>query len=177
MTGGGQDHRVFRPGGVSDLHIPAPDPTRSATFYRAAFPWCIRDDEDSPAFADGTGHVIGHFIRGLPVAGHAGHVPDVYADSVDETLTRSRPTAARSSALRSQRATVGRDSRGSRREPAWHLAAGTPPQMMSSWRPERGYLLTAIDEPRCRDGRGRFGRESVDKCFRPCFPHLDRAWA
>lgn len=123
MTGGGQDHRVFRPGGVSDLHIPAPDPARSATFYRAAFPWCIRDDEDSPAFDDGTGHVIGHFIRGLPVAGHAGHVPDVYADSVDETLTRSRPTAARSSALRSQRATCG--SRQSRIPPGTCLASGS----------------------------------------------------
>jgi uncharacterized protein len=67
---------------------PAPDPARSAAFYRAAFAWSIRDAEDSPAFEDGTGHVIGHFIRGLPVAGHAGHVPYVYVDSVDETLDK-----------------------------------------------------------------------------------------
>jgi uncharacterized protein len=84
MTGDGEDHRVFRPGGVSYLHIPAPDPAHSTAFYRAAFGWSIRDDEDSPAFEDGTGHVIGHFIRGLPV----GHLPYVYVDSVDETLDK-----------------------------------------------------------------------------------------
>jgi hypothetical protein len=39
---------------VSCLHIPAPDPARSTAFYRAAFAWSIRDDKDSPAFADGT---------------------------------------------------------------------------------------------------------------------------
>ena len=88
MTGDGEDHRVFRPGGVSYLHIPAPDPARSAAFYRAAFAWNTRDDEDSPAFEDGTGHVTGHFIRDLPVAGHAGHFPYVSVESVDETLAR-----------------------------------------------------------------------------------------
>src|SRR5262249_35880997 len=35
---------------------------------------------------------------------------------------------------------------GSRREPAWH-----------PWREERHYLLTAIDDRRCRDGRSRIG--------------------
>jgi len=84
---------------VSYPHIPAPDPARPAAFYRAAFAWGIGDDEDSPAFADGTGHVIGHFIRGLPVAGHAGHLPYVSTPSMRPS-TRSRPAAARSSALR-----------------------------------------------------------------------------
>jgi hypothetical protein len=32
--------------------------------------------------------VIGHFIRGLPVAGHAGHLPYLYVGSVDETLDK-----------------------------------------------------------------------------------------
>ena len=32
--------------------------------------------------------MIGHFIRGLPVAGHAGHLPYLYVESVDETLTK-----------------------------------------------------------------------------------------
>ena len=32
--------------------------------------------------------MIGHFIRDLPVAGHAGHLPYVYIESVDETLAK-----------------------------------------------------------------------------------------
>jgi predicted enzyme related to lactoylglutathione lyase len=51
---------VFRPGDVSYLRIAAPDPARSAAFYNAVFGWKIR--KDSTAFADGTGHVIGHFM-------------------------------------------------------------------------------------------------------------------
>lgn len=39
-------------------------------------------------FEDGTGHVIGHFIRDLPVAGDAGHIPYVYVEAVDETLDK-----------------------------------------------------------------------------------------
>jgi predicted enzyme related to lactoylglutathione lyase len=32
--------------------------------------------------------VIGHFIRDLPIAGHAGHLPYPYDESVDETLAK-----------------------------------------------------------------------------------------
>lgn len=88
MIGDDEEHRVFRPGGVSYLHIPAPDPIRTAAFDRAVFAWNIRDDPDSPAFEDSTGHVIGHFVRDLPIAGHAGHLPYVYVESVDETLAK-----------------------------------------------------------------------------------------
>jgi hypothetical protein len=88
MTSDNEDHRVFRLNGVSYLHIPAPDPARAVAFYRSVFAWRIRDDEDSPAFEDGTGHVIGHFIRDLPVASDAGHIPYVYVEAVDETLDR-----------------------------------------------------------------------------------------
>jgi uncharacterized protein len=88
MTSDHEEHGVFRLNGVSYLHIPAPDPARAVAFYRAVFAWSIRDDEDSPAFEDGSGHVIGHFIRDLPVAGHAGHIPYVYVEAVDETLDK-----------------------------------------------------------------------------------------
>lgn len=88
MTSDHEQHRVFRLNGVSYLHIPAPDPARAAAFYRTVFDWNIRDDEDSPAFEDGSGHVIGHFIRDLPVASHAGHIPYVYVEAVDETLEK-----------------------------------------------------------------------------------------
>jgi predicted enzyme related to lactoylglutathione lyase len=32
--------------------------------------------------------VIGHFIRNSPIAGHAGHLPCLYVESVDETLAK-----------------------------------------------------------------------------------------
>jgi predicted enzyme related to lactoylglutathione lyase len=79
---------VFRPGDVSYLRIAAPDPARSAGFYSAVFGWTIRPD--STAFADGTGHIIGHFMPDLPVAGEAGVVPYVYVRDIDQTLARVR---------------------------------------------------------------------------------------
>jgi uncharacterized protein len=77
---------VFRPGDVSYLRIAAPDPTRSAAFYSGVFGWKI--SEDSDAFQDVTGHVIGHFMSDLPVAGEAGVVPYVYVRDIDEALAR-----------------------------------------------------------------------------------------
>jgi predicted enzyme related to lactoylglutathione lyase len=62
--------RVFRVGGVSYLRIPAKDPGRSAAFYEAVFGGACGDPDD-PSFEDGTGHVIGHFMTDLPVAGEA----------------------------------------------------------------------------------------------------------
>src|SRR5207248_2575529 len=64
--------RVFRDGGISYLHIPAGDPRRTAAFYRAVFGWSVRGHADHPSFEDGTGHVIGHFVSDLPVAGAGG---------------------------------------------------------------------------------------------------------
>lgn len=87
MTSDTEEPQVFRIGGVSYLHIPAPDPARAAAFYRSVFAWSIRDG-DPPAFEDGSGHVIGHFIRDLAVAGHAGHIPYVYVEDVYETLDK-----------------------------------------------------------------------------------------
>jgi predicted enzyme related to lactoylglutathione lyase len=75
---------VFRPGGVSYLRIAALDVSRSAHFYQAVFGW----DTDGAHFADATGHVIGHFMPGLPVAGEAGVVPYIYVQDIDQTLAR-----------------------------------------------------------------------------------------
>jgi predicted enzyme related to lactoylglutathione lyase len=80
--------RVFRVGGISYLRIPAPDPRGSAAFYQAVFGWNVRGDPDEPSFDDGTGHVIGHFMPELPVAGEAGMRPYVYVERVDETLEK-----------------------------------------------------------------------------------------
>jgi predicted enzyme related to lactoylglutathione lyase len=77
---------VFRPGDVSYLRIAAPDPARSAQYYRGVFGW--QTDESAGRFQDVTGHVIGHFMTDLPVAGEAGVVPYVYSPDVDATLER-----------------------------------------------------------------------------------------
>jgi predicted enzyme related to lactoylglutathione lyase len=77
---------VFRPGGVSYLRVAAPDPKRSAEFYASVFGWTVDTDRDEPSFSDGSGHVIGHFMADLPVAGEAGVVPYVFVESVDTTL-------------------------------------------------------------------------------------------
>jgi len=77
---------VCRRGGISYLRVPAKEPGRSAAFYEAVFGWTVDPDRADPSFADGTGHVIGHFVSDLPVAGEAGIVPYVFVDRVDETL-------------------------------------------------------------------------------------------
>jgi len=76
----------FRTAGISYLHIPAPDPPRSAAFYHAAFGWTVGGNPSMPSFEDGTGHVIGHWMADLPVAGEAGVLPYIYVDRIDETL-------------------------------------------------------------------------------------------
>jgi uncharacterized protein len=75
---------VFRPGDVSYLRIAAPDLARSALYYRAVFGW--QTDPSAGHFQDATGHVIGHFMADLPVAGEAGVVPYIYVQDVDATL-------------------------------------------------------------------------------------------
>lgn len=74
---------------MSYLRIPAPDSRRSASFYADVFGWTVDTDRDNPSFADGTGHVIGHFMSDLPVAGDAGVRPYVYVDDVNDTLDRA----------------------------------------------------------------------------------------
>jgi hypothetical protein len=82
------ESRVFRVAGGSYLRIPAPDPPRSGAFYEAVFGWRVDRARDTPSFEDGTGHVIGHFIGDMPVAGEAGVRPYIFVESVDETLDK-----------------------------------------------------------------------------------------
>src|SRR5437016_12167201 len=86
MSAAPEELRVFRPGGISYLRIPAADPRATAAFYEAVFGWSVRADRDDPSFEDGTGHVIGHFVAELAVAGEDGVRPYVYVESVDGTL-------------------------------------------------------------------------------------------
>lgn len=87
-TGAEDEQRVFRRGGISYLRVPASDPRRSAAFYADVFGWTVDADRDDPSFADGTGHVIGHFMADVPVAGEAGVLPYVFVEQVDETLEK-----------------------------------------------------------------------------------------
>jgi uncharacterized protein len=77
---------VFRPGGVSYLRIPARDAGDSAAFYQAVFGWTLRGDPDEPSFADGSGHVIGHWMTELAAVGEAGVMPYIYVDRIDDSL-------------------------------------------------------------------------------------------
>jgi predicted enzyme related to lactoylglutathione lyase len=87
-SGPEDEHRVFRVGGISYLRIPAEDSRRSAAFYEAVFGWSLRGDPDDPSFDDGTGHVIGHFMTDLPVAGAGGVCPYIFVERADETLEK-----------------------------------------------------------------------------------------
>lgn len=82
----GVEATVARPGGVSYLRIPARDVAESAEFYRAVFGWRVGSDPGSSTFADGTGHVIGHWRTDLPAVGEAGVLPYVYVTDLDGTL-------------------------------------------------------------------------------------------
>ena len=82
------ESRVFRTGGLSYLRIPAKNPALSAAFYQTVFDWTVVGDRDDPSFEDGSGHVIGHFVADLPVAGEAGVCPYIYVERVDDTLEK-----------------------------------------------------------------------------------------
>ena len=89
MASGEEESRdVFRRGGISYLRVPASEPRRSAAFYEAVFGWRVDADRKVPSLEDGSGHVIGHFMADLPVAGEAGVLPYVFVDRVDETLEK-----------------------------------------------------------------------------------------
>jgi len=82
----GVEASVARPGGISYLAMPARDVRASANFYRDVLGWQMRGDPASPSFADGTGHVIGHFRTDIATAGDAGIRPYVYVSDFDATM-------------------------------------------------------------------------------------------
>ncbi len=79
---------VFRPAGISYVHIPAESPSRSAAFYAAVFGWTLRGNPEEPSFDDGTGHVSGRWVTDRPVSAEGGVTLYVYVNSLDETLAR-----------------------------------------------------------------------------------------
>jgi len=80
---------VFRSSSISYLRIPAPDPAAAAAFYARVFGWQTEATGSGDArFADGSGHVIGHFQADMTAAGEAGVRPYVYVDELEATLGR-----------------------------------------------------------------------------------------
>ncbi len=82
----GVEASIARPGGISYLALPARDVRASARFYRDVLGWQLRGDPESPSFADGTGHVIGHFRTDMTTAGDTGVRPYVYVSDLDATM-------------------------------------------------------------------------------------------
>ncbi len=62
---------------------------RSAALYEAVFGWRVGGTLDHPSFEDGTGHVIGHWVTDLAVAGEARVLPYIYVDRVDDILAKA----------------------------------------------------------------------------------------
>jgi predicted enzyme related to lactoylglutathione lyase len=80
---------LARHGGLTYLHIPAPNPHQSADFYHHVLGWLI-DDSDSRhiKFSDPAGHLIGRFIPDLRPS-REGFLPYFYVDHVDDAITRA----------------------------------------------------------------------------------------
>jgi predicted enzyme related to lactoylglutathione lyase len=85
-AGDSAEPTVFRPGGISYVRIPARDARQSAAFYQAVFGWTVHERGGIPSFEDRTGHVRGHWVTSLPVAGEAGVLLYIYVDRVDDAL-------------------------------------------------------------------------------------------
>jgi predicted enzyme related to lactoylglutathione lyase len=85
---------VYRNAAISYIRIPTTDPARSAAFYESVFGWAIRGDSDEPAFTDGSGHTIGHFVTDQEPSGTNGIRPYIYTDDLDQTLKAARAAGA-----------------------------------------------------------------------------------
>jgi predicted enzyme related to lactoylglutathione lyase len=71
------------------LEVPAVDVRDSAAFYEKIFGWNIRHRNTAhPSFDDATGNVSGTWVTGRDAACDPGHLPYIWVDSIDATLTQ-----------------------------------------------------------------------------------------
>lgn len=83
------DPGLARHGHLSYIEIPALDLRKSADFYESVFGWSVRGrDTDHPGFDDGSGALIGHWIRSRAPSRESGIVPYIYVNRIDETVQR-----------------------------------------------------------------------------------------
>lgn len=75
---------------MSYLDVPSRDPGEWASFFRSVFGWTVEERPGAWSFADGTGHIIGHFVPDRAPLGEDGILPYVYVPSVDRTLRKIR---------------------------------------------------------------------------------------
>ena len=81
-----QRHPALGNGKVCYIEMPALDINRSASFYKAAFGWHIRQRSDgATAFDDGVGEVSGTWVLGRKAATEPGLLVYIMADSVAAT--------------------------------------------------------------------------------------------
>ena len=88
-TDTGNEPNLARPGSITYMQIPAPDPRAAGAFYAAVFGWNIRGDDRHLSFDDRTGNVSGAFVRERAISREPGILPYVYVDSVDDTLVKA----------------------------------------------------------------------------------------
>ena len=79
---------VFRPGSISYVLIPAPDPALTATFYETVFGWSTHGSPAQLGFSDATGHVIGHFVADQQPVDEAGVRPYIYVERIDDVVAK-----------------------------------------------------------------------------------------
>jgi uncharacterized protein len=78
---------VYRTGKICYVEIPAVDVARSADFYRHAFGWSIRHDNDGAvAFDDTVGGVSGTWVLGRPPAAEPGLMVSVMVASASAAV-------------------------------------------------------------------------------------------
>lgn len=86
-TAAGIDAALARHGHISYLEIPATDIEQSARFYEAVFGWELRRRPDGQcSFDDGSGSVIGRWIKGRAPSTEPGFLPFVYVENIDATV-------------------------------------------------------------------------------------------
>ena len=84
------DKRLARHGGLSYLEIPAIDPAHSALFYEQVLGWKVQGHgTDRPKFEDPSGHLIGRWVSGRPIAREPGLLPYIYVGKIDEAVKRA----------------------------------------------------------------------------------------
>jgi predicted enzyme related to lactoylglutathione lyase len=84
---GGVSRLLTRHGGLSYLEIPAVDAQKSAAFYRHVLGWKIQErGAGDQRFEDATGHVIGRWAIGRPIAKEPGLLPYFYVQRIDSAV-------------------------------------------------------------------------------------------
>lgn len=88
-AGDGVESGLARPGSITYLHIPVPDPRGAAAFYRDVFGWEVSGlDGDHPSFSDPGGPLAGAWISGGDATPGAGPLAYIYVTDPEAAVKR-----------------------------------------------------------------------------------------